>query len=106
MKRRSRIGMSLLALSMICTQASSLSVYAKNNIEPVQQYKLSSLEQAKKNLADFETKYAKELAQLNQGSKGYFESIGASEAVNFVFDKNDSNMAIANLAKYTQIEQK
>ena len=54
MKRRSKIGISLLALSMICTQTASLNVYAKNNVEPVQQYKLSSLEQAKKNLADFE----------------------------------------------------
>lgn len=67
---------------------------------------MSPLEQAKKNLADFEAKYATELARLNQGSKGYFDSIGASEAVNFVFDKNDSNMAIANLAKYTQMGQK
>ena len=106
MKRRSRIGMSLLALSMLCTQATSIRIYAKNNIEPVQQYKLSSLEQAKKNLADFEAKYAKELARLNQGSKGYFEYIGASAAVERVFDKNSSNEAKSDLASYTQMGQK
>ena len=106
MKRKSRIGISLLALSMLCTQVNSLSVYAKNNIEPVQRYKLSSLEQAKKNLADFEAKYATELARLNQGSKGYFDSIGVGASTDRIFDKNSSNMAKANLASYTNMGQK
>ena len=106
MKRKSRIGISLLALSMLCTQVNSLSVYAKNNIEPVQRYKLSSLEQAKKNLADFEAKYATELARLNQGSKGYFDSIGVGASTDRIFDKNSSNMATANLASYTNMGQK
>ena len=103
MKRRSRIGMSLLALSMICTQTALLNVYAKNNIELVQQYKLSSLEQAKNNLADFEAKYAKELALINKGSQGYFDSIGASAAVAPVFDTNNSIKIRADLASYTQM---
>ncbi|WP_295568117.1 N-acetylmuramoyl-L-alanine amidase family protein [uncultured Holdemanella sp.] len=106
MKRKSRIGISLLALSMLCTQTTSLSVYAKNNIEPGQQYKLSSLEQAKKNLADFEAKYAKELAQLKQGSKGYFDSIGVGESIDCIFDKNSSSPAEAGLASYTNMGQK
>lgn len=106
MKRKSRIGISLLALIMLCTQTTSLSVYAKNNIEPVQQCKLSSLEQAKKSLADFETKYAKELARLNQGSKGYFDSIGVGESIDCIFDKNSSSVAEANLASYTNMGQK
>ena len=39
---------------------------------------MSPLEQAKKNLADFESKYATELSRLTAGSKGYFESLGCS----------------------------
>ena len=104
MKRKSRIGISLLALSMLCTQTTSLSVYAKNNIEPVQQYKLSSLEQAKKNLADFEAKYATELARLNQGSKGYFDSVGCSDLADYVFKVDNS--VEGKLAAYTQMGQK
>ena len=67
---------------------------------------MSPLEQAKKNLADFEAKYATELARLNQGSKGYFDSIGASAAVERVFDKNSSNEAKSDLASYTHMGQK
>ena len=67
---------------------------------------MSPLEQAKKNLADFEAKYATELARLNQGSKGYFDSIGASAAVDPVFDKNNSNAIRADLASYTNMGQK
>ena len=63
----------------------------------------SPLDQAKKNLADFEAKYATELARLNQGSKGYFDSIGASATAEFVFDKNSSNESRADLASYTQM---
>ena len=86
---------------MICTQTPSLNVYAKNNVEPVQQYKLSSLEQAKKNLADFEAKYAKELALINKGSQGYFESIGCSDDVLGVFTVDDSYQG--EVAGYTNM---
>ena len=66
----------------------------------------SPLDQAKKKLSDFETQYATDLARLNEGSKGYFDSIGASKAVEHVFDKNNSNAARADLASYTQMGQK
>ena len=111
MKKKSRIGISLLALSILCTQVASLNVNAKepvlNNVklvQGVQRYKLSSLEQAKKNLVDFEAKYAKELAQLNQGSKGYFDSIGCSDLADYVFKIDNS--AEGKLAAYTQMGQK
>ena len=110
MKRKSRIGISLLALSILCTQVASLNVNAKepvlNNVklvQGVQRYKLSSLEQAKKNLADFEAKYAKELARLNQGSKGYFESLSCSEDVLSVFKVDDSYQG--EVAGYTHMGQ-
>ena len=67
---------------------------------------MSPLEQAKKNLADFEAKYATELARLNQGSKGYFDSIGVGASTDRIFDKNSSNAAKAGLASYTNMGQK
>ena len=103
MKRKSRIGISLLVLSMICTQATSISVYAKepvqNHVVVVQQYKLSSLEQAKKNLTDFEAKYAKELTLINKGSLGYFDSVGCLDLASIV-------LVNGKLASNTKIGQK
>ena len=58
----------------------------------------SPLDQAKKNLNDFETKYAAELARLNQGSKGYFDSIGCSDLANAV-------LINGKLASYTHLGQ-
>ena len=63
----------------------------------------SPLDQAKKNLNDFETKYAAELARLNQGSKGYFDSIGCSDLANYVFKVDNS--AEGKLASYTHLGQ-
>lgn len=59
---------------------------------------MSPLEQAKKNLADFEAKYATELARLNQGSKGYFDSVGCSSLANAV-------LVEGKLAPYTKVGQ-
>lgn len=59
---------------------------------------MSPLEQAKKNLADFEAKYATELARLNQGSKGYFDSVGCSNLANAVLIEG-------KLAPYTKVGQ-
>lgn len=59
---------------------------------------MSPLEQAKKNLADFEAKYAPELARLNQGSKGYFDSVGCSNLANAVLIEG-------KLAPYTKVGQ-
>ena len=59
---------------------------------------LSPLDQAKKNLSDFETQYATELARLNQGSKGYFDSIGCSNLANAV-------LINGKLASYTHLGQ-
>ncbi len=67
---------------------------------------LTPLEQAQKNLSDYETAHATELARLNQGSKGYFDSIGVSKIVDPVFDKNNKNTKRADLAKYTNMGQK
>ena len=64
---------------------------------------LSPLDQAKKNLSDFETQYATELARLNQGSKGYFDSIGCSNLANYVFKVDDSSKG--KLASYTHLGQ-
>ena len=67
---------------------------------------LTPLEQAQKNLSDYETAHATELARLSQGSKGYFDSIGVSKIVDPVFDKNNPNTAKAELATHTQMGQK
>lgn len=61
----------------------------------------SPLEQAKKNLADFESKYATELSRLTAGSKGYFESLGCSEDVLSVFKVDDSYQG--EVAGYTHM---
>lgn len=47
---------------------------------------LTPLEKAKKDLAAFETKYADQLAQLSQGIKGYYDSIGANAAIDILED--------------------
>ena len=66
----------------------------------------SKMKQAKKKLSEFESQYATDLARFNQGSKGYFESIGASEISDFVFDKNIDNEALSHLASHTQMGRK
>ena len=63
----------------------------------------SPLEQAKKNLVDFESKYATELSRLTTGSKGYFESLGCSEDVLSVFTVDDSYQG--EVAEYTHMGQ-
>ena len=63
----------------------------------------SPLEQAKKNLANFESKYATELSRLTTGSKGYFESLGCSEDVLSVFKVDDSYQG--EVAGYTHMGQ-
>ena len=63
----------------------------------------SPLEQAKKNLMDFESKYATELSRLTTGSKGYFESLGCSEDVLSVFKVDDSYQG--EVAGYTHMGQ-
>ena len=63
----------------------------------------SPLEQAKKNLADFESKYVTELSRLTAGSKGYFESLGCSEDVLSVFKVDDSYQG--EVAGYTHMGQ-
>lgn len=63
----------------------------------------SPLGQAKKNLADFESKYATELSRLTVGSKGYFESLGCSEDVLSVFKVDDSYQG--EVAGYTHMGQ-
>lgn len=63
----------------------------------------SPLEQAKKNFADFESKYATELSRLTAGSKGYFESLGCSEDVLSVFKVDDSYQG--EVAGYTHMGQ-
>ncbi|WP_303233330.1 CAP domain-containing protein [Holdemanella biformis] len=63
----------------------------------------SPLEQAKKNLVDFESKYATELSRLTTGSKGYFESLGCSEDVLSVFKVDDSYQG--EVAGYTHMGQ-
>ena len=67
---------------------------------------MSPLDQAKKNLADFESKYATDLNRLETGSKGYFDSIGVGASTDRIFDKNSSNAAKAGLASYTNMGQK
>lgn len=63
----------------------------------------SPLERAKKNLTDFESKYATELSRLTAGSKGYFESLGCSEDVLSVFKVDDSYQG--EVAGYTHMGQ-
>ena len=63
----------------------------------------SPLEQAKQNLANFESKYATELSRLTTGSKGYFESLGCSEDVLSVFKVDDSYQG--EVAEYTHMGQ-
>lgn len=63
----------------------------------------SPLEQAKQNLADFESKYATELSCLTTGSKGYFESLGCLEDVLGVFKVDDSYQG--EVAGYTHMGQ-
>ena len=63
----------------------------------------SPLEQAKQNLANFESKYATELSRLTTGSKGYFESLGCSEDVLSVFKVDDSYQG--EVAGYTHMGQ-
>ena len=45
---------------------------------------LTPLELAQKNLADFEKAHAEQLAQLNQGIQGYYDSIGAIAATDII----------------------
>ena len=63
----------------------------------------SPLEQAKQNVANFESKYATELSRLTAGSKGYFESLGCSEDVLSVFKVDDSYQG--EVAGYTHMGQ-
>lgn len=45
---------------------------------------LTPLELAQKNLADFEKAHADQLARLNQGIQGYYDSIGATAATDII----------------------
>lgn len=63
------------------------------------------LEQAKKNLADFESKYATELSRLTAGSKGYFESLGCYDALKEIFNVNNAFPSRGELASYTHMGQ-
>ena len=65
----------------------------------------SPLEQAKKNLADFESKYATELSRLRAGSKGYFESLGCYDALKEIFNVNNAFPSRGELASYTHMGQ-
>lgn len=65
----------------------------------------SPLEQAKKNLADFESKYATELSRLTAGSKGYFESLGCYDILKEIFNVNNAFPSRGELASYTHIGQ-
>ena len=65
----------------------------------------SPLEQAKKNLADFESKYATELSRLTTGSKGYFESLGCYDALKEIFNVNNAFPSRGELASYTHMGQ-
>lgn len=65
----------------------------------------SPLEQAKKNLADFESKYATELNRLTAGSKGYFESLGCYDALKEIFNVNNAFPSRGELASYTHMGQ-
>lgn len=65
----------------------------------------SPLEQAKKNLADFESKYATELSRLTAGSKGYFESFGCYDILKEIFNVNNDSSSRGELASYTHMGQ-
>ena len=65
----------------------------------------SPLEQAKKNLADFESKYATELSRLTTGSKGYFESLGCYDILKEIFNVNNDSSSRGELASYTHMGQ-
>lgn len=63
----------------------------------------SPLEQAKKNLADFESKYATELSRLTAGSKGYYESLGCYDVLKEIFNVNNDSSSRGELASYTHM---
>ena len=63
------------------------------------------MEQAKKNLADFESKYATELSRLTAGSKGYFESLGCYDILKEIFNVNNAFPSRGELASYTHMGQ-
>ena len=63
----------------------------------------SPLEQAKKNLADFESKYATELSRLTVGSKGYYESLGCYDVLKEIFNVNNDSSSRGELASYTHM---
>lgn len=65
----------------------------------------SPLEQAKKNLADFESKYATELSRLTTESKGYFESLGCYDILKEIFNVNNAFPSRGELASYTHMGQ-
>lgn len=65
----------------------------------------SPLEKAKKNLADFESKYATELSRLTTGSKGYFESLGCYDILKEIFNVNNAFPSRGELASYTHMGQ-
>ena len=65
----------------------------------------SPLEQAKKNLADFESKYATELSRLTAGSKGYYESLGCYDVLKEIFNVNNDSSSRGELASYTHMGQ-
>ena len=65
----------------------------------------SPLEQAKKNLTDFESKYATELSRLTAGSKGYFESLGCYDILKEIFNVNNAFPSRGELASYTHMGQ-
>lgn len=65
----------------------------------------SPLEQAKKNLADFESKYATELNRLTAGSQGYFESLGCYDILKEIFNVNNAFPSRGELASYTHMGQ-
>lgn len=63
----------------------------------------SPLEQAKKNLADFESEYATELSRLTAGSKGYYESLGCYDVLKEIFNVNNDSSSRGELASYTHM---
>lgn len=65
----------------------------------------SPLEQAKKNLADFESKYATELSRLTAGSKGYYESLGCYDVLKEIFNVNNDSSSRGELASYTHMRK-
>ena len=62
---------------------------------------LTPLELAQKNLADFEKAHADQLARLNQGIQGYYDSIGATAATDIIKNprgklNGHTNIGVAN----------